>query len=366
LTEQRLARLRSALAEQDLDAALITHPSNRFYLSGFLAEDIPPNESAGHLVITPGEAIITASPIEVESAMMQAPGFEAVSIDSTTRTLIRTDIAVLERVGASRVGFEDNAILYQDYKNLRERLGDDVELVPLGSLVDDLRAVKSPDEIQKLARTLDITDQAFELVEPTIRAGEPERAVAWRIEQAFRELGAKGPAFPTIVASGPHAALPHHRAGERAIVEGEPIVIDMGAYVDGYCGDLTRTVWVGEPDPKLSEIYDIVLRALDAAEAEIRAGMTGKDADAIARRIIADAGYGDYFTHSLGHGLGVRVHESPALSPRADRPLEAGNVVTIEPGIYLPGWGGVRIEDVGHILDDGVSIFTRAPKRRND
>jgi Xaa-Pro aminopeptidase len=145
--------------------------------------------------------------------------------------------------------------------------------------------------------------------------------------------------------------------------QAEPIIIDMGAYVDGYCGDLTRTVWVGEPEPKLREIYQIVYNAIEAAEAGIKAGMTGKEADTIARDIIEEAGYGDQFIHSLGHGLGVRVHEGPSLTPRNDSPLEPGNVVTIEPGIYIPGWGGVRIEDVARITEDGVDIFTAAPKR---
>jgi Xaa-Pro aminopeptidase len=358
----RIARLREVLDERQLDAIVITHPSNRFYLSGFLAEDHPPNESAGHLVISQERAILVTSPIEAENAADQAPAYEIVSMTPEMPGLARNDAAVIQEIGPKNVGFENSSILYRDYRTIKKHLDSDVKLVPVGTAVDDLRIVKSAEEINALAKALRITDQAFEQVAPTIRAGESERAVAWRIEQAFRELGAEGPAFPTIVGSGPNGALPHARASERLIEDGEPIVIDMGAYVDGYCGDLTRTVWVGEPDAKLREIYRIVLDALEQAEGGIKAGMTGKDGDAIARDIITAAGYGDKFIHSLGHGLGVRVHEAPNLSPRYDRPLPAGSVVTIEPGIYLPGWGGVRIEDVGHVTDGGLDIFTTATK----
>jgi Xaa-Pro aminopeptidase len=360
---ERLSRLRDVLREKELDAIVITHLSNRFYLSGFLAEDHPPNESAGHLVISHDRAVLVTSPIEAENAGNQAQDFEIASISRETPGLAANDAEILKEMGAKRVGFEDAAILFRDYQTIKKRLDDDVTLEAVGSAVDDLREVKTPDEIEKLARALKITDEALARIEPTIRAGESEKAVAWRIEKAFRDLGAEGPAFPTIVASGSNAALPHHPTGDRIIQEGEPIIIDMGAYIDGYCGDLTRTVWIGEPEPKLREIYQIVHKAIEAAEVGIRAGMTGKEADAISRDVIDQAGYGERFIHSLGHGLGVRVHEGPSLSPRYDKVLLPGNVVTIEPGIYIPGWGGVRIEDVATITDDGIDIFTTAPKR---
>ncbi len=360
---ERLNRLRDVLKEKELDAIVITHLSNRFYLSGFLAEDHPPNESAGHLVISHDRAALITSPIEAENAGNQAPDFEIVSFSRELPGLARNDAEVLRQIGARRIGFEDSAILYQDYRTIKKNLDEDVKLVPVGNAVDDLRKIKTPDEIEKLAKVLKTTDEALARVEPTIQSGEREKDVGWRIEQAFRELGAEGPSFPTIVASGPNAALPHHPTGDRVIQEGEPIIIDMGAYVDGYCGDLTRTVWVGEPEPKLREIYQIVYDAIEAAEAGIKPGMTGVEADALARDVISKAGYGDCFIHSLGHGLGVRVHEGPSLSPRYDEPLEPGNVVTIEPGIYIPGWGGVRIEDVATITENGIDIFTESPKR---
>jgi Xaa-Pro aminopeptidase len=359
----RLERLRNLMREHDLDAVLVTHPANRFYLTGFLAHDHGPGESAGHVIVSQQRAIIVTSPLEVENAGQQAPDVEIASTSREMPGLARNDAEILREISARRIGFEEGAITYKDAETIMTHAGEDIECIPCESEIAGLRTVKSPDEVEALARALRITDEAFEQVAPTIAAGETERAVAWRIEQAVREHGGEGLAFPTIVASGPNAALPHARASDRAIQEGEPIVIDMGAYVDGYCGDLTRTVWVGNPDERLKEVYPIVLNAQLAALEGLKAGKTGKEVDAIARDIIAEAGFGDRFIHSLGHGLGVEVHEAPSLSPRYDKPLPAGSVVTIEPGIYIPGWGGVRIEDVGLITEEGVRNFTTASKR---
>lgn len=355
----RLAALRERLADAQLDAIVITNPSNRFYLTGYTGEDIPPNESAGHVVVSADRAVITASTTNSEQARQQAPGFE---VFDRIRGMALADVEVLKQTGARRIGFEDDAILYHDWDTLRSNLPD-AELVPVGSMVSDLRVVKTPEETALIARAIEITDQAFEQVAATIREGDTERQIATRLEAAMRELGAEGPAFPTIVAAGTNAALPHHSPTDRPIAPGEPIVIDMGARYEGYCADLTRTVWVGAADHGLHEIYPIVLRALEATEAALSARMTGKEADAVARGIIAEAGYGDAFGHSLGHGLGVRVHEAPSLAARNEERLPVGSVVTIEPGIYLPEWGGVRIEDVAVIEEDGVRVLTRAAKK---
>jgi Xaa-Pro aminopeptidase len=189
-----------------------------------------------------------------------------------------------------------------------------------------------------------------------------ERAVADRIELLMREHGAQGPAFPTIVASGPHAARPHHEPGDRRLAPGEPIVIDMGARLGGYCADLTRTVCLGAPAEPFASIYNIVLAAQETALGAIRPGMRGRDADAVARDAIAAAGYGDRFIHGLGHGLGIKVHEAPSVGRRSDDVLRPGQVVTVEPGVYVEDWGGVRIEDVGVVTEDGLRDLTRAPK----
>lgn len=358
-TQARIEALRARLAESGLDSVVITHPTNRRYLTGYTGEDHPPNESPAHVVIAEERAVIVTSPLEAERARQQTEGFEVVD---EFRPLAHGDAEVLKQLGARRVGFEDEAILFKDYQTLRGELGVDVELVPVGSLIDELRAVKAADELDLLARAIEITDQAFQQVAPQIKEGDSERDIAFRLENAMRELGADGPSFPTIVASGPNAALPHHEPGERKIVAGEPIVIDMGAALHGYCADLTRTVWVGEPNEFLRRVYPIVLRAQQAAVAGLRAGLTGREGDDLAREVIDEYRLAEYFNHSLGHGLGIRVHERPSLSPRSDDTLVPGQVVTIEPGVYIPGEGGVRIEDVAVIEEDGIRVFTRAPK----
>ncbi len=359
-TEMRLARLRERLREQELDAIVITHPSNRFWLSGFTGEDIPPNESAGHLVISQDEAILVTSRLNSALAHQEAHGYR---IFDRERDFARGDATVLRELGARRIGFEDRAILFRDVRVLQETLGADAELVPVGTLVDDLRALKMPDEIEWIKQAQAITDTALQAVLTELRPGLTEREVALRLERALVEAGADGTAFPIAVASGPHAALPHYRPTQRPIAVGEPIVIDLGAVVGGYCADLTRTVWLGQADNQLEQIFTVVLEALEAAERGIRPGMTGREADALAREVITRAGYGDAFTHSLGHGVGVRVHEAPSLSPASEQALEPGHVVTIEPGIYLPGWGGVRIEDLAVIREYGADVLTQTPKR---
>lgn len=358
-TAHRLTRLRERLREQNLEAIVITHPSNRFWLSGFTSEDIPPNESAGHLVISHQDAILVTSRLNRALAEQEVRGFRIVDHE---RDFARADALLLQEMGAQRIGIEERALLYRDFTVLREILGNGVELVPVGSLVDDLRLLKTPDELAHIAQAQEITDAAFQAVLEDLRPGLTEREVAVRLERAMLERGAEGIAFPIAVASGPHAALPHYRPTQRKLEEAEPIVIDMGAVFAGYCADLTRTIWFGQADAQLERIFAVVLEAIEAVEASLRPGMTGREADALAREVITRAGYGDAFTHSLGHGVGVRVHEAPYLSPASEQILQPGQVVTIEPGIYLPGWGGVRIEDLVVIRDEGMEVLTRTPR----
>jgi len=356
----RLSRLRALLSERALDAVVITHPSNRFWLSGYTGEDIAPNESAGHVVITHQEAYLVVSTMNAPQARQEAPHFQ---IYDRERNFARADALLLQECGARRIGFEDGAILYQDYQTLSQTLGEGVSLEPLGPAVDALREVKTSDELERIIRAQQITEQALLTALAEFTPGQTERTLARRLDQAMLEHGADRPAFPTIVASGPNAALPHHTPGDRSIAPGETVVIDMGAMVDGYCADLTRTVWFGELPSEAEYAFTVVLQALEAVERQLHAGMTGKAADGIAREHIAAAGYGEAFTHSLGHGVGVRVHEGPALSPRNEEPLPAGSVVTLEPGIYRPGQFGIRIEDLVVIEPDGLRILTTVPKR---
>jgi Xaa-Pro aminopeptidase len=228
--------------------------------------------------------------------------------------------------------------------------------------VDDLRAVKEPAELALIEKAVDIADTALGRIAPAMEPGMTEKYIAWEIEKAMRELGAEAIAFDIIVGAGPNGALPHHKADDTVIRPGDTVVIDMGATYEGYRSDLTRTFAVGEPDDSYQGVYDTVLGAQTAAEEAVRPGMKGQELDAVARDFIAEAGYGEYFGHSLGHGVGLAVHERPRVAPASQDVLEGGMVFTIEPGIYLPGWGGVRIEDIVTLENGRARVLTRSSK----
>ena len=361
-TSERVERVRALLSEQNLDCMLITHPSNRVYLTGFTGEDIAPNESSGHLFITPSDAVLVTGGVNTTQAAAQAPHVRVVKREGGWP---QADVAILTELGAHRIGYEAQAMLVGVFHGISEQLNEknhQHEWVAADGLVEQLRVVKSASEIALLRKAFEITSEAFNRVAPTIEAGQTEWDVAWRIHQAFVELGAEGPAFPTIVAAGTHAARPHHEPGERVIREGEPIVIDMGAQVDGYSADLTRTIIIGQSDSKFRERYASVLEAQLAALSQIRPGMTGRDADAIAREALVRSGLGEAFVHGLGHGVGLLVHESPSLGTTSTDVLQPGEIVTIEPGIYEEGWGGIRIEDLCVVSDSGLDVLSAAAK----
>jgi Xaa-Pro aminopeptidase len=356
----RLDRLRAKLAERELDGFVVTDPSNRFYLSGYSAHDHAPNESAGVLLIGPSHSTLLTGQNNTEWAVSEAPAFE---VAAWTRPWTSTVAQRINESGWRRVGFEDDALLFATHHALATSLAEDASLVPTHGLVDDIRRVKEAGELAALERALALTDQVFTATVAVIQPGMTEREIAWLTEKGFREAGADGAAFPTNVASGPHAARPHHRPSDRRVREGEPITIDMGALVGGYNGDLTRTVWLGEPDDRLKAVYNVVFAAQAAALDGLHAGITGKEGDALARQVIEAAGHNDHFVHGLGHGLGIRVHEGPSLGTESTDVLQPGEVVTVEPGVYIPGWGGVRIEDVVIITAEGCRVLTGAPKQ---
>ncbi len=356
---RRLQRVRDLAAERGLDSILITHPSNRFYLSGYTGEDAAPNESAGVLLITQTEALLYTGATNVAWAGAEASGFTA---RAWTRPWADFLVHVLRDLGLKRIGFEDEAVLYATHRDITSGLDGQAELVPLGFAVDRLRSVKEPAELEALARAISLTDEAYVAAISNLEAGTTERELARRIEGELRDLGAEREAFPTIVAAGPHAARPHHAPTDRPIAAGEPIIIDMGAHLDGYNGDLTRTTWIGDPTEELRRVYACVEAAQRAALDAIRQGVAAKDVDAAARAVLEAASLGDAFTHGVGHGLGVRVHEAPSAGQMSEDILQAGNVLTVEPGVYLPDWGGVRIEDVVVVVEDGYRMLTGAPK----
>ena len=358
--EQRLERLRAALEARGLDGMLISQPESRFYLSGYTGHDLPPRDSAGYLLITPVKALLLTDPRTTEQAEGEAPLYEVCTYAAGSRGPEAIAHTARE-IGLRRLGFESVHLPYAIWHEVQQQ--SDEALVPTDRLVDELRVVKDAQELAELQAAVDVLDQCLAYVLSTLEPGLTERQIARRIEVYLLEH-ADGPSFPSIVASGPNASVPHAVPSGRRIEAGEGIKIDIGARVGGYCSDMTRTVCLGEPrDARLAELHGLVLEVQEHAERTLRPGMTGREADSLAREIIARAGYGEAFTHSLGHGIGLEVHEPPWLSQtRGDEPLRSGMVFSVEPGIYLPGWGGVRIEDLVVLEPDGVRVLCRSPK----
>jgi Xaa-Pro aminopeptidase len=259
------------------------------------------------------------------------------------------------------IGFESAHIVHRDFARLLDA-GAGWQWRPTTDLVESLRECKDADEVARIADAADLATRALERVLPTVRAGMSELEVAGALERALREEGSEAFPFPTIVASGPRAALPHARSTSRRLARGDLLLIDFGATVGGYCADITRTFAVGAADEQQRAVYDVVREANERAAGAIRAGITGRDADALARGYIAACGFGDEFGHSLGHGIGLEVHEAPRLSRTAEGILPRDAVVTIEPGVYRAGWGGVRIEDDVHLDGDGPRVLTSFPR----
>ncbi|TYO99966.1 Xaa-Pro aminopeptidase/Xaa-Pro dipeptidase [Geothermobacter ehrlichii] len=346
--------LTSFLAENDLDGVVFFHLPNIRYLCGFTGTD-------GALVATPGRTVFLTDSRYTTQARRQVRADEV----SEYRQKIEGVAEFLRETGVRRCGFEATTLAYGLWSKLREKVGSDCELVPLDDAVDRLRRIKSDVEVAALLRAAGLHRRAFDEVRTMIRPGVTERQIALELEISLKRFGAEEKAFDFIVASGERGAMPHGVASDRAIGEGELVTIDFGVRLDGYHSDETITLAVGEISSDLRRIYDIVLAAHDAALEAVTPGMSLRALDAVARDLIAAEGYGDFFGHGLGHGVGLEIHEYPAISPRAEGLVEAGMVLTIEPGIYVPGLGGVRIEDMVRVTDDGCEILTRLPKAFN-
>ncbi len=348
----RITKLKARLARRDLDAILISQPENRQFLSGFSAPDHTIQESSGVLFIPrSGKPILlTDSRFEID-AKNKSPNF---SVHLYKKTMLNSLRILLKEQHIKRLGFESHYTLHATSEQLLKMAKKiDVEIVATTDLVEKMRVCKSEDELEKLQASVTLNEKVFQEVHRTMHPGMTEIDIAIQIETLMRQKGAERPSFDTIVAAGENGASPHAVPGHRQIQEGEPIVIDMGLVLDGYCSDMTRTVILGKPTAKASEIIHIVRKAQLAGMTAIKAGKTGKQVDQAARSIIKDAGYGDHFGHGLGHGVGLAVHEQPSLSPRYKRKLQAGMVVTVEPGIYIEGWGGVRLENMVVVTEEG-------------
>jgi Xaa-Pro aminopeptidase len=351
----RLQRLRSRFKENGIDGIFITQSANRRYLSGF-------DGSAGFLVISRKKAVLATDFRYTEQAISEAPDFEILRIANNINDWFPE---LMRETGLKKPGFEARDVSYDFHRQLKNSLKKiklKIEMIPIDGLVESVRSVKEPGEIRLIKKACAITDAAYESVAGNIRPGMTEKQVAWELEKNLREKGSQALPFEVIVASGPRAALPHAKPTDRVIEDGEPVVIDMGARYQGYASDLTRTICAGTPDATFKKVYSTVHKAQKAAVRAIYRGIPGKDADGAARKVIQEAGYGEAFGHALGHGVGLAEHELPRLGPGAEGPLEDGMVFTVEPGIYISGWGGVRIEDTVMMENGKVKPLTRADK----
>lgn len=351
LIQQRLTAIRNRFGDWEVDGLLISSEHNRRWLSGFTG-------SNGQLLITKDKALLATDFRYWEQAAAESPSFELFKHRRTDED----NAAFFAAAGVTVVGIEAQHTTLADQAKLDKI--EDVVWDPLLETAESLRKIKSPQEIEIIRAAAAITDQAMSQVNAIAHPGMTERALAWKLEMLMREAGADGMAFDVIVASGPNAALPHHHPGSRQLQLGDTLIVDMGARLDGYHSDMTRTFYLGsEPDEPFWSVYHLVQEAQTAVLDHIKPGMNGKTVDALARDLIAAAGHSDHFGHGLGHGLGLFIHEDPFLSPRTEKEILApGIAITIEPGIYLPGWGGVRIEDLILITENGFDYLSHCPK----
>jgi len=353
----RVAGLRQTLAAAELDALLVLIAANRRYLSGFLAEDHQFDESAGALLITADRLVLaTDSRYELE-ARRQAPGFEVVLY---RRGLAEALPALAAERAPQRLGFESQRVSVKQHQELSAQLtqaGLATELVPTEMLVEKLRLCKDADEVEATRAATRCAETAFQALRPFLALGPSEIAIARRLEGLMRDLGAQEPSFPIIVASGPNSALPHAVPTPRRPSPGEPLLLDWGARVDGYCSDISRTLVWGSADERFRRCYATVREAQARAVAAIAAGASARAVDAVARDFIHAAGFDGKFGHSLGHGTGLVVHEAPRLGPHSDDTLAESMIVTVEPGVYLPGWGGIRLENQVLVTAHGAEVL---------
>lgn len=350
MTDTRAARqasLLAVLADAGVDALVVTHLPNIRWLTGFTG-------SAGLLVVAPARRTLITDFRYAVQAPQEVGSAAEVLID---RASVWTRLErVLSGLAPEVVACEGHVTTLQGAERLATATK--ARIQPMHEVVEGLRAVKDAGEVEAIRRAGALALDALAAVVPTIRVGERELDVAARLEAALRVRGSEWHPFQTIVASGPRSALPHARTSDRVLGRGELLLIDFGAQVDGYCADITRTFVLGPADDRQRTVYELVRAAQLNARTHIRAGMTGRGADALARDLIAERGYGEAFGHSLGHGLGLEVHEAPRVAATVEAPLPVGAVVTIEPGIYLPGWGGVRLEDDVWLGPDGPELLT--------
>lgn len=347
----KLNKVRKILDKENLDAILITNPYNRRYLSDFTG-------SSGYLLVTLDKAILITDFRYIEQATNQTSDFEVIEHTGPILTEVKNQ---LDTYHVKRLAFEENDVTFKEYTDFTHQFTN-VKLVATHSIIENIRIIKTPEELTVMQEAANIADYAFTEILTYIKPGVKEIDVANELERLMRAKGATSSSFDIIVASGYRGVLPHGVASEKTIESGELVTMDFGALYKGYCSDITRTIAVGEISDELAEIYDTVLQAQLLGVSGIKAGISGKEADALTRDYITEKGYGEYFGHSTGHGLGLEVHENPRLASSAETILEENMVVTVEPGIYVPDIGGCRIEDDIVVTKDGNKRLTHSDK----
>lgn len=341
------------MEEKELDAVLVSDGYNMRYHSGFCG-------ATGYLYLSRSRKVLTTDSRYTTQAREEAPDYEVAEIGGSLgygdviAKLMRED-------GVKRIGFEDTQFIYADFVSLRNKCPG-AEWAGLGESLNRLRCIKTPEELEKIAKAEEIGDLAFKRILEDVRPGVSELFLAARLDYYMRELGAESNSFDTIMASGLHSAMPHAIPSAKKLELGDFVTMDFGCHYKGYCSDMTRTIVLGHANEKQKEVYRIVLEAQTAAIEALCAGKTGREVDAVARGIIGKAGYGDYFGHGLGHSVGLFIHEAPSLSPKCEEVLRENITMTVEPGIYVPGFGGVRIEDLVVITETGCKNLTHSPK----
>lgn len=346
----KLTKLRQALIDLNVDAILITNEYNLRYMTGFTG-------TSGVAVVSKDDAAFITDFRYTEQANDQVKDFRIVQHNGPIFTEVGTQVALM---GAKTIGFEKDSMTYGYYELYKEAVK--AEFVPISGAIEKIRLIKTPEEITIIKAACEIADNAFTHILNFIKPGVTELEVSNELEFFMRKQGATSSSFDTIIASGVRSALPHGVATNKVIEKGDFVTLDFGALYNGYISDMTRTVAVGQPSEKLVEMYNVVLESQLLALEKVGPGMTGIEADAVARDYLKSKGYGEAFGHSLGHGIGLEVHEGPGLSFRSDAVLEPNMVVTIEPGVYLPGIGGVRIEDDIIITETGNKLLTHSAK----
>ena len=352
----RADRLRARFRDADVDVLLVTRPPNVTYLTGFTG-------SAGTLLVGPDELVFVTDGRYAEQAGDQlAAAGVAARIEVRVTQAAQREAMSAAASGYQRIGLEAHGVTWAQQRAFETEWFPAAELVPTEHLVEDLRRVKEPGEVARIRAACAIGDEALAAALPTLPEKPTEREFALRLEFEMRARGATGTSFDPIVASGPNGAKPHARPSRRSIEPGEPVVLDFGCVVDGYCSDMTRTVSAGDPGPDAWRVYEVVRGAQQAGRDAVRAGADCAAVDRACRAVIEDAGWGDAFVHGTGHGVGLEIHEAPRVAATARDTLATGYVVTVEPGVYLPGVGGVRIEDTLVVTDDGADVLTTSPK----